>query len=162
MPLREAEGAVGTPWGRPLRGALDELVVESAVLASNPLGDPPRRPLYVYRSPGVLDGSATGVPSIYVIQGFTGQVDAWLSRPTFEPNAIERLDAMFADPRERCPEAIVVYVDAWTSLGGSQFLNSPATGRYLDYLCDEVVPFIDSRYQTVADREHRAIVGKSS
>ncbi len=162
MPVRETEGPVGAPWKRPLRGGFDALVVESDVLASNPLGDPATRPLYVYRSPGVLDGSATGVPSIYVIQGFTGQLDAWLSRPTFEPNAIERLDAMFTDPRERCPDAIVVYVDAWTSLGGSQFLNSSATGRYLDYLCDEIVPFVDSRYPTAADRGHRGIAGKSS
>ncbi len=162
MPIREVEGPVGAPWERPLRGALDQLVIESAVLAANPLGDPARRPLYVYRSPGVLDGSATGVVSIYVIQGFTGQVDSWLSRPSFEPTAIERLDAMFANAGEPCPDAIVVYVDAWTSLGGSQFLNSSATGRYLDYLCDEVVPFVDSRYRTAADRERRGIAGKSS
>ena len=53
-------------------------------------------------------------------------------------------------------------VDAWTSYGGSQFLNSGGTGRYLDYLCDEVVPFVDARYPTAADREHRALAGKSS
>ena len=69
---------------------------------------------------------------------------------------------MFADAGEPCPDAIVVYVDAWTSLGGSQFLNSSATGRYLDYLCDEIVPFVDSRYRTAADRERRGIAGKSS
>ena len=162
MALREADGPAGAPWQRPLRGALDKLVVESEALAENPLGDSPRRPLFVYRSPGVVDGSATGVPSIYRIQGFTGQVDAWLSRPTFEPNAIERLDAMFSDPDDPCPDAIVVHVDAWTSLGGSQFLNSSATGRYLDYLCDEIIPFVDSRYPTAADRDHRGIAGKSS
>jgi S-formylglutathione hydrolase FrmB len=62
----------------------------------------------------------------------------------------------------RCPPAVVAFVDAWTSLGGSQFLNSPATGRYMDYLCDEVVPFVDSCYPTLAAREHRGIAGKSS
>jgi S-formylglutathione hydrolase FrmB len=56
----------------------------------------------------------------------------------------------------------VVFVDCWTSLGGSQFLNSPGTGRYLDYLCDEVVPFVDARYRTDARRERRGIQGKSS
>ena len=53
-------------------------------------------------------------------------------------------------------------VDCWTSLGGSQFLNSPGTGRYLDYLCDEVVAFVDDRYPTLPAREHRGIAGKSS
>jgi S-formylglutathione hydrolase FrmB len=56
----------------------------------------------------------------------------------------------------------VVLVDCWTSLGGSQFLNSPGTGRYLDYLCDEVVAFVDDRYPTLPAREHRGIAGKSS
>jgi S-formylglutathione hydrolase FrmB len=60
------------------------------------------------------------------------------------------------------PPAVVVLVDCWTSYGGSQFLNSPGTGRYLDYLCDEVVAFVDQRYPTLADRDHRGITGKSS
>ena len=57
---------------------------------------------------------------------------------------------------------IVVWVDCWTSLGGSQFLDSPGTGNYLTYLCDEIVPFVDERYRTIADRDHRGIQGKSS
>ena len=60
----------------------------------------------------------------------------------------ERVDAMFA--ARACPDAIVVFVDAWTSRGGSQFINSASIGRYLDYLCDEVVPFIDGQYPTLA------------
>ncbi len=156
--LREVEGPAGAPWGRALSGSLDQLVVESDLLAGNPLGDPARRPLYVYRSPGA--GRRGQVPSVYVIQGFTGQVDMWLARATFEPTMVERLDAMFA--AGNCPEAIVVFVDAWTSRGGSQFLNSTSTGRYLDYLCDEVVAFVDSRYPTRASREHRGLAGKSS
>ena len=98
--------------------------------------------------------------TVYVIQGFTGQVDMWLSRAAFEPNMIERLDAMFA--ARACPDAIVVFVDAWTSRGGSQFINSASTGRYLDYLCDEVVPFVDERYPTLPSRDHRGLAGKSS
>jgi hypothetical protein len=60
------------------------------------------------------------------------------------------------------PDAVVVLVDAWTSRGGSQFLNSSSTGPYLDYLCDEVVPFVDARYPTAPDRDHRGLAGKSS
>ena len=112
-------------------------MVESEALAGNPLGDPSRRPLYVYRPPGVELDHPKPLPSVYVIQGFTGQLDMWLARQPFEPTMIERLDAMFA--AGECPDAIVVFVDAWTSYGGSQFLNSTGTGRYLDYLCDEVV-----------------------
>jgi len=157
MALREVAGPPGAPWERPLAGVLDALVVESELLAGNPLGDPARRPLYVYRPPGA--GHAE-LPSVYVIQGYTGQLDMWLGRTAFEPTSIERLDALFAGGG--CPPAIVVFVDAWTSRGGSQFLNSTSTGRYLDYLCEEVVPFVDAYYPTASSREHRGIAGKSS
>jgi len=56
----------------------------------------------------------------------------------------------------------VLYVDAWTAFGGSQFVDSPGTGRYHSYLCEEVVPWVDARYRTIADRDSRAIAGKSS
>ena len=42
------------------------------------------------------------------------------------------------------------------------FLNSASTGRYLDYLCDEVVTFVDGRYPTLADPAIAALTGKSS
>jgi Putative esterase len=161
MALRELEGSPGPPWERPLAGTLDRLVVESDVLAGNPLGDPARRPLYVYRPPGVSRGrDGAALPSVYLIQGYTGQLDMWLSRSAFEPTVVERLDAMFA--AQACPPAVIVFVDAWTSRGGSQFLNSVGTGHYLDYLCDEVVPFVDAHYPSAAGRAHRGIAGKSS
>jgi hypothetical protein len=160
MALREAEGSAGAPWERPLSGTLDRLVVESELLAGNPLGDPQQRPLYVYRPPGVDLDHPRPLPSVYVIQGYTGQLDMWARREPFEPTMFERLDAMFAEGG--CPDAIVVFVDAWTSYGGSQFLNSSSTGPYQDYLCDEVVAFVDDRYPTAADRDHRGITGKSS
>lgn len=160
MALTEVQGPVGAPWERRLAGRLVELGVASELLAGNPLGDPATRPLYVYLPPGVEEGSGELVPSIYVIQGFTGQVDMWKSRDPFEPNLFERLDEMFA--KGDSPPAVIVFVDAWTSYGGSQFVNSTSTGPYMDYLCDEVVPFVDSRFPTIAARDHRGLTGKSS
>jgi hypothetical protein len=158
--LTEAEGSPGAPWERPLAGSLDQLVVESELLAGNPLGDPTRRPLYVYRPPGVELDHPRPLPSVYVIQGYTGQLDMWARRDPFEPSMFERLDALFTT--DGCPDAIVVFVDAWTSYGGSQFIDSTGTGPYQSYLCDEVVPFVDGRYPTAADRDRRGIAGKSS
>jgi Putative esterase len=160
MALTEVDGPLGAPWQHPMHGALDRLVVESELLAGNPLGDPAHRPLWVYRPPGVELDHPRALPSVYVIQGYTGQLDRWANRDPFEPTIFERIDAMFA--AGECPDAIIVFVDAWTSFGGSQFLNSSATGRYQDYLCDEVVAFVDGRYPTAADRDHRGITGKSS
>jgi S-formylglutathione hydrolase FrmB len=156
--LKEVDGPAGAPWEPELKGRLDKLVVRSEILAENPLGDSATRPLYVYSPPGA-DGSGP-LPSIYLIQGFTGQVDMWANRELYQPNMFERLDRLFGE--STVPPAIVVFVDAWTSLGGSQFINSRGTGRYLDYLCDEIVPFVDDRYSTASSREHRGITGKSS
>jgi hypothetical protein len=162
MMMKEVQGPAGPPWDQPLNGRLDKLVVDSEILAGNPLGDPARRPLYVYASPGVVDGTATEVASVYVIQGFTGQLDMWLGRSAFEPTVIERLDATFSGPDRDCPDAVLVFVDAWTSVGGSQFINSTATGNYLDYICDEIVPFVDAHYPTAGSPARRGIAGKSS
>lgn len=160
MALTHADGPLGPPWSRPLRGRLETLVVDSALLAQNPLGDPARRPLWVYLPPGVEPGEGGALASVYLIQGYTGQLDMWANREFLAPTVIERIDALFADGG--CPPAVVVFVDAWTSYGGSQFLNSTGTGRYMDYLCDEVVPFVDAHYPCAPDRDRRGIAGKSS
>jgi len=148
------------PWHVEPRGRFERQTVRSRVLEGNPLGDPTERPLWLYLPPGCGDDPARRYPSIYVIQGYTGQVDMWWNRSALRPTVPELVDELFAGPDT--PPAIVVFVDCWTSLGGSQFLNSPATGRYLDYLCDEVVAFVDGRYPTMASREQRGIAGKSS
>jgi Putative esterase len=148
------------PWSAELAGTLHEHVIESDLLRGNALGDPHERPLWVYVPPGYAADAERRYPSIYVIQGYTGQVVAWRHRSPFRQPFTETADAVFASGQ--APPAIVVYVDAWTAYGGSQFVDSPATGRYHSYLCDEVVPWVDARYRTIADRNHRAIMGKSS
>ena len=147
------------PWSFEPKGRFDEHVVESRALQGNALGDPHARPLWVYTPPGYGDSDAR-YPSVYAIQGLTGQLDMWRNRSPFRRNFPELVDDLFA--REEAPPVIVVWVDCWTSLGGSQFLDSPGTGNYLTYLCDEIVPFVDEQYRTIADRDHRGIQGKSS
>jgi S-formylglutathione hydrolase FrmB len=142
------------PWSVEYQGRIDELELVSDALRGNPLGDPNVRPVWVWTPPG-YDGSDRRYPSIYVIQGMTGQIDMWRNRFAFRPNLLELVDAAGLD-------AVIVFVDCWTSLGGSQFLDSPATGNYHTYLCEEVVPFVDARYRTHADAAHRGIAGKSS
>jgi Putative esterase len=146
---------VEPPWPRPFRGRLDQHVVESDALRDNPLGDPHARPLWVWTPPDYDDDPERRYPSVYVIQGYTGQVDMWRNRSAFRRTFPELLDDL-------APECIVAFVDTWTSVGGSQFVDSPATGRYHTYLCDEVVSWVDERYRTLARAAHRGIQGKSS
>src|ERR687888_1527278 len=148
------------PWSYEHAGRFDEHVVESDALRGNPLGDPHERPLWVYLPPGYDDDPERRYPSVYMIQGLTGQLDMWRNRSAFRLNFPELADELFASGE--APPCVVVWVDCWTSLGGSQFLDSPATGRYHTYLCDEIVPWVDERYRTLAAAEHRGIGGKSS
>jgi hypothetical protein len=148
------------PWSFETQGRFEDLEIESDALRGNPLGDPHVRPLRVYLPPGYEDEPERRYPSVYVIQGLTGQLDMWRNRAAFRKNFPELADELFASGES--PPAILVYVDCWTSIGGSQFLDSPGTGKYHTYLCDEVVPFVDERYRTLAAAGHRGIAGKSS
>jgi len=133
----------------------EEHAFESDALRGNVLGDPHVRPLFVWTPPSYDAEPERRYPSIYVIQGMTGIARAWFNvRPweTSFPDSVTQLG----------PEAIVVLVDAFTAVGGSQFIDSPAIGRYHTYLCDEIVPWIDDRYRTLDAAAHRGIQGKSS
>jgi S-formylglutathione hydrolase FrmB len=147
------------PWRGDLAGRVDEQVITSELLRGNPLGDPHERPVWVYLPPG-YDDTDERYPAVYVIQGYTGHVAMWANRTPFRQPFLETADQVFA--AGQAPPCVVVFVDAWTGYGGSQFVDSPATGRYHSYLCDEVVPWVDGHYRTIADRESRAITGKSS
>jgi S-formylglutathione hydrolase FrmB len=148
------------PWSYPMAGRLEEPIIDSQALTGNPLGDPHRRPMIVQLPPAYDAEQERRFPAIYVLQGLTNQVDMWRARRSFQRNPLEVLDARFASGE--VPPAIVVYVDAWTSLGGSQFVDSPGTGRYGTYLADEVVPFVDASYRTLATAAHRGLAGHSS
>lgn len=153
-------GTLGPPWRHEPAGRFEESTVVSGALRGNPLGDPHERPIWVYLPPGYDGDGERRYPSIYVIQGYTGQLDMWRNRAAFGAKTFpELVDELFAGD---VPPCIVVWVDAWTSIGGSQFLDSPAIGRYHTYLCGEIVPWVDARYRTLAEPAHRGIAGKSS
>jgi hypothetical protein len=148
------------PWSAELAGRLNEHVIDSSALRGNPLGDPHERPLWVYTPPGYDDDPERRYPSVYVIQGYTGQVTMWRNRSAYRQPFVETADDVFA--RGDTPPAIVVYVDAWSKFGGSQFVDSPGTGSYHSYLCNDVVSWVDAHYRTLDAPQHRGIMGKSS
>ncbi len=141
-----------------MTGRLLELEIDAPALRGNPLGDPSRRPLLCWLPPGREDGR--GLPAVYFLHGFTGSARAWRNVSPFSPTVPERIDALVAGGA--IPPFAAVFVDGFTALGGSQWTNSPAIGRYQDYVADDVVAFVEARLGTVARREARAVVGRSS
>jgi enterochelin esterase-like enzyme len=133
--------------------------ITSQVLHHNALGDPHLRRIPVYLPPG-YDESKIRYPVVYLLTGFTGRGTFMLNDAAFDENIQERMDRLIAAGQVQ--PMILVMPDCFTRYGGSQYLNSSATGRYEDHLIDELVPFIDQHYRTRAEAGYRAIAGKSS
>jgi enterochelin esterase family protein len=131
----------------------------SRALEGNPLGDPATRGVPVLLPPGYASDATRRYPVLYALTGYTGRGAMMLNVRAWDITIQERLDRLYADGM---PHAIVVLPDCFTSLGGSQYLNSSATGNYEDYLVEELLPFIDSRYRTIAGPAGRGVFGKSS
>ncbi|HVE41711.1 MAG TPA: alpha/beta hydrolase-fold protein [Planctomycetota bacterium] len=130
------------------------LEFESRVLRGNPLGDPSLRRTPVYLPPSYPKGR---YPVYFMLTGFTGFGELMIQRQAWSESLPERLDRLIHT--KKMGEAIVVMPDCFTRLGGSQYLNSSATGRYEDHVVRELVPYIDARYRT---NRRRAVLGKSS
>jgi enterochelin esterase family protein len=138
-----------------LEGALEMHVVESEVLRDNPLGDPHVRELPIYVPP-VAD--AAGLPVLFVLAGYTGRGQNHLDTHPWKRGLVARYDAAVA--ARETPPAILVLPDCFTRLGGSQYVNSSAVGRYEDHVADELVPFVAARFPHPASA--RGVAGKSS
>lgn len=141
------------------RGTVVTEPFESQVLKGNPLGDPHVREIPVYLPPGYDRDAGRRYPVVYWLHGFTGIGLSAVARALWTPSLPELMDRVIA---QGAPPAILVMPDGSTKYGGSQYLNSPATGRYEDHVVRELVPSIDRTYRTKASREHRGVVGKSS
>ena len=141
------------------RGRVVIETVASTVLQGNALGDPGARQLAIYLPPG-YDAGERRYPSVYVLSGFNGRGTMLLNDTPWDDNMAQRMDRLIASGKVE--PMIVVMPDCLTRLGGSQYLNSSATGRYADYLLDEIVPLVDASYRSIAQRDSRAVMGKSS
>jgi hypothetical protein len=97
------------PWSIEFAGRLEEHIIESDALRGNVLGDPHRRPVWVYVPPGYDDDPEVRYPAVFVIQGLTGQLDMWRNRFPFRLNFPELADRGMAGGN--ILPAVVVYVD---------------------------------------------------
>ncbi len=128
-------------------------------LTDNPMGDPVERRVPVVTPPG-YSTSDRSYPTVYFLAGFAGGGVHTMGTSIWSENTPQRVERLMA-AGEISP-MIFVIPDCITRLGGSQYVNSDATGRYEDHLIEDVVPFIDGKFRTIKDRDHRAVMGKSS
>ncbi len=144
----------------PLRGRLETPILRSATLRGNVLSDPTEREVLVYLPPSYDETKPRRFPVVLVLPAFGAGHRTLASFRLWDKNVFEIYEHLLQ--RAECVEAILVVPDAVNRWGGSQYLDSSATGAYQSYVVDEVVPFVDQLYRTVPTREARAIVGRSS
>lgn len=132
----------------------------SSVLKNNPLGDPYKRKVLVYLPPSYNSVKTKKYPVVYLISGFTGYGALNMNLSPYSENIQQRLDRLIKSGKIK--EMIVVMPDCFTKYGGSQYVNSAATGRYEDYMVKEIVPFTDANFRTLPMAASRCIIGKSS
>jgi enterochelin esterase family protein len=131
----------------------------SHCLKRNPLKDPHVREVPVYVPPG-YEQSRKRYPVVYWLTGFSGRGRMLLNRSAFGEGIDERLDRLIAS--KKISPMIVVMPDCFTRYGGSQYLDSTATGRYETHIIQELIPYIDKKYRTLREPSQRAVMGKSS
>ncbi len=135
------------------------LPFESLCLRDNPAGDPCRREIAVL-IPRIRGAGAARFPVVYILAGYTSSGLTILNRRGWLPSFPEQVDRLRA--QGSIGDIIVVLPDGFTTYGGSQYLNSTATGRYRDMIAEDLIPWIDGRFPTLAGARHRAVAGKSS
>lgn len=140
-------------------GSVRRLQHRSKVLQDNPWNDPADRTVHVYLPHGYQESGAPYL-GLWNLAAFTNSGPGHLNWRNHGENLPQRLDRLIAEGR--LPPLVVVLPDCYTSLGGNQYVNSSAVGRYADYLVTELVPFVGERIHVVDHRDGRGIFGKSS
>src|SRR5512145_1513211 len=95
-------------------------------------GNVPQRPLAVWLpheyDRGASHGRGRRFPVLYDLVGFTGTGIAHLNWRPFSENVAERAARLVREGR--MGPVIIAFPDCFTSLGGNQYVNSSAIGRY--------------------------------
>jgi enterochelin esterase-like enzyme len=138
------------------RGAIHALSVDSLALSGNLLGDPTRRDVPVYVPPG---HSGAGLPLLVDLVGYTAGGPAHIAWKNFSENVPERLDRLIGTGA--MPPVAVAFPDCFTRLGGNQYINSDAMGRWEDFLIDEMLPAVEQTFRC-GGAGRRGVFGKSS
>lgn len=134
--------------------------VPGSTLQGNPLGDPALRHVPVYLPPSYHASDTKRFPVIWLLAGFASTGMSFLNYGFGRQTVPEMLDSLIR--RGEMPETIVVMPDCMTRYGGSQYVDSAATGPYESYLTGELIPHIDRQFRTLPSARHRAVAGKSS
>lgn len=134
-------------------GQVVDAIVTSQHLKDNLIGIAPERHLKIYLPAG-YDTSAQRYPVIYFFHSILRN-----NKQIFEDGVVKALLDKSSDQKVT-GKVIVVVGDFSTPHIGTFFANTPESGRWLDHTIDELVPYIDRNYRTLANRNSRGLAGE--
>lgn len=132
---------------------LDVIELDSPALKNNPLHDPARRKIAIF-VPSQYTGDAR-LPIVYYLPGYGGSSEGFI-------RGSNQWLAFTQKVADKITPMLFVAVDGRTRWGGSQYLDSPAQGKYANYVCKDVVQAVESRYPVPHSGLRRIIAGHSS
>ncbi|PZR38583.1 MAG: hypothetical protein DI538_09325 [Azospira oryzae] len=130
---------------------IDEHLV-STILKENRIGLNPDRKVKIYLPPG-YSSSTKSYPVIYYLHSLGSSAEQLFA------------DGKLTQVMERAfnsgviNEVIIVAADYSSPTIGSLFENSVVSGRWLDFIVKELVPFIDNTFRTLRTKDSRALAG---
>jgi S-formylglutathione hydrolase FrmB len=137
--------------------------LESSHLADNLLGDPSERDLIVYL-PKDYETSDLRYPTAYLLHAYGNTAQGLVTPATDEqrwkPPIEDVLDPVFE--RMGVPPMIVVIPDGNSRYGCGQWVDSPVSGNFEQYVVSDVVTFVDAHHRTLPSARSRGVFGFSS
>lgn len=125
---------------------------ESEAIGDNMVEEKPKRLIHITLPPSYYDETDKRYPVIYFLHGHGDSPGALSGRGPTMNSLMKAGDVN---------EYITVEPDCGSVLGGSFYANSPVTGRFEDFVTQELVQFIDENYRTIPSASSRGIAGFS-
>lgn len=129
-----------------------DLVLDSVLLRNNPLKDPTRRHVAVFRPAGT---EKKRLPIVFYLPGFGGNSIGALADPKGWQDVVSTLHRKGLD-------IVLAVADGSNRYVCSQYIDSPASGPYMQYLCDEVLPLVERKENCGGKLADRIVIGHSS
>jgi S-formylglutathione hydrolase FrmB len=137
--------------------------IDSVHLAGNVLGDPSERDVFVYLPRGYAE-SGRHYPAAYLLHPYGTSAQELVTPSTdgerWAPPIEDVLNPVFE--RMGVAPMIVVIPDGNSRYGCGQWVDSPVTGNFEEYVLHDVVGHVDAHYRTLPDPRSRAVFGFSS
>jgi S-formylglutathione hydrolase FrmB len=139
-----------------LKGQIKIDKFHSRVLKNNPLNDPSVRDIITYLPENYSKSLSKGYPTVFLLPAFGNNNYSSINKNPFSLTIFQTLENLISE--SKCGEMIIVVVDCFNKFGGSQYINSSAIGHYKDYILEEIIPFVNSKYNIA----NKSLLGKSS